>query len=87
MARDTIAFVEAVPAAPVDLVGCSDGATVALLVAWLRPDLVKRLVSSAASSTTGAGSRAQSSSTRRPTRSWATGTARSRPTAASTGRS
>jgi pimeloyl-ACP methyl ester carboxylesterase len=44
MARDTIAFVEAVPAAPVDLVGCSDGATVALLVAWLRPDLVKRLV-------------------------------------------
>ena len=31
-------------AGPVDLVGCSDGATVGLLVAWLRPDLVKRLV-------------------------------------------
>ena len=44
MARDTIAFIESVTAAPVDLVGCSDGATVALLVACLRPDLVKRLV-------------------------------------------
>ena len=44
MARDTIAFIEAVTAGPVDLVGCSDGASVALLVASLRPDLVKRLV-------------------------------------------
>ena len=44
MARDTIAFIEAVTAGPVDLVGCSDGASVALLVAWLRPDLVQRLV-------------------------------------------
>ena len=44
MARDTIAFIEAVTARPVDLVGCSDGASVALLVAWLRPDLVRRLV-------------------------------------------
>jgi len=44
MARDTIAFIEAVTASPVDLVGCSDGAIVGLLVAWLRPDLVKRLV-------------------------------------------
>ena len=44
MARDTIAFIEAVTGGPVDLVGCSDGASVGLLVAWLRPDLVKRLV-------------------------------------------
>jgi pimeloyl-ACP methyl ester carboxylesterase len=44
MARDTIAFIEAVTAGPVDLVGCSDGASVALLVAWMRPDLVQRLV-------------------------------------------
>ena len=44
MARDTIAFIEAMTAGPVDLVGCSDGAIVGLLVAWLRPDLVKRLV-------------------------------------------
>jgi pimeloyl-ACP methyl ester carboxylesterase len=44
MARDTIAFIEAVTSGPVDLVGCSDGASVGLLVAQLRPDLVKRLV-------------------------------------------
>ncbi|MFG1782286.1 alpha/beta fold hydrolase [Rhodococcus oryzae] len=44
MARDTIAFLESVPRAPVHLLGCSDGATVALLVALRRPDLVRRLV-------------------------------------------
>ena len=44
MARDTIAFVEAVAGGPVALAGCSDGASVGLLVAHLRPDLVKRLV-------------------------------------------
>jgi pimeloyl-ACP methyl ester carboxylesterase len=44
MARDTIAFIEAVAGGPVDLAGCSDGASVGLLVAHLRPDLVKRLV-------------------------------------------
>jgi pimeloyl-ACP methyl ester carboxylesterase len=43
MARDTIAFIEAVAGGPVELAGCSDGATVGLLVAHLRPDLVKRL--------------------------------------------
>ena len=43
MARDTIAFIEAVAGGPVELAGCSDGATVGLLVAYLRPDLVKRL--------------------------------------------
>jgi pimeloyl-ACP methyl ester carboxylesterase len=40
MVQDTIAFIERI--GPVDLVGCSDGATVGLLVAHLRPDLVKR---------------------------------------------
>jgi pimeloyl-ACP methyl ester carboxylesterase len=44
MAEDTIAFLEAVVESPVHLVGCSDGATVALLVALRRPDLVRRLV-------------------------------------------
>jgi pimeloyl-ACP methyl ester carboxylesterase len=44
MARDTIAFIEQVVGGPVHLLGCSDGATVGLLVAWLRPDLVRRLV-------------------------------------------
>lgn len=44
MARDTIAFLEHVVGGPAHLVGCSDGATVALLVAWLRPDLVRSLV-------------------------------------------
>lgn len=44
MAEDTIAFLESVPREPVHLLGCSDGATVALLVALRRPDLVRRLV-------------------------------------------
>ncbi|MDX8033091.1 alpha/beta hydrolase [Lentzea sp. BCCO 10_0856] len=42
MARDTIAFLE--KTGPAHLLGCSDGATVALLTAVLRPDLVQRLV-------------------------------------------
>jgi len=44
MAGDTAAFVEAVVGGPAHLVGCSDGATVALVTALLRPDLVGRLV-------------------------------------------
>lgn len=44
MAQDTIAFVEAAVGAPAHLVGYSDGATVALLVALSRPELVRRLV-------------------------------------------
>jgi pimeloyl-ACP methyl ester carboxylesterase len=39
MAQDTIAFLEAVVGGPAHLVGCSDGATVALLTALRRPDL------------------------------------------------
>ncbi len=44
MAEDTIAFIESVAAGPVHLLGCSDGAVVALTVALRRPDLVRRLV-------------------------------------------
>lgn len=44
MARDTIAFLETVVGRPAHLVGCSDGATVALLVALRRPELLDRLV-------------------------------------------
>lgn len=44
MARDTIAFLEAVAGGPAHLVGCSDGAIVALLAALRRPDLVRQLV-------------------------------------------
>ena len=44
MANDTIAFLDAVVGEPAHLVGCSDGATVALLVALRRPDLIRRLV-------------------------------------------
>src|SRR4029450_3579230 len=44
MADDTIAFLDQVVGAPADLVGHSDGAFVALLVAMQRPDLVHRLV-------------------------------------------
>src|SRR3954471_10799908 len=44
MAEDTIAFLEGVVGGPARLVGCSAGASVALLVALRRPDLVDRVV-------------------------------------------
>ncbi len=44
MAADTIAFMEAVGSGRAHLVGYSDGALVALLVALQRPELVDRLV-------------------------------------------
>jgi pimeloyl-ACP methyl ester carboxylesterase len=44
MADDTIAFVEQVIGGPAHLVGHSDGAVTAMLVAIQRPDLVRRLV-------------------------------------------
>src|SRR6266487_229228 len=44
MAQDTIAFLEAVVGGPADLVGHSDGAVVAMLVALRRPDLARQLV-------------------------------------------
>ncbi|WP_067696374.1 alpha/beta fold hydrolase [Nocardia jejuensis] len=44
MAQDTIAFLEKVVGEPAHLVGHSDGANVALLVALKRPDLVRRIV-------------------------------------------
>jgi pimeloyl-ACP methyl ester carboxylesterase len=44
MADDAIAFIEAVVGGPAHLLGHSDGAPVALLVALNRPDLVRRLV-------------------------------------------
>jgi pimeloyl-ACP methyl ester carboxylesterase len=44
MAQDTIAFLEQVVGGPAYLVGHSDGAPVALLVALRRPDLARRLV-------------------------------------------
>ncbi|MEV5016487.1 alpha/beta fold hydrolase [Streptomyces sp. NPDC053780] len=44
MADDTVAFLETVVDAPAHLVGWSDGAVVALLVALARPELVRRVV-------------------------------------------
>lgn len=44
MADDTIAFLDQVVGKPADLVGHSDGAFVAMLVAMQRPELVNRLV-------------------------------------------
>jgi pimeloyl-ACP methyl ester carboxylesterase len=44
MADDTIAFLDTVVGEAADLVGHSDGAFVAMLVAMQRPELVKRLV-------------------------------------------
>jgi pimeloyl-ACP methyl ester carboxylesterase len=43
MAEDTVAFLETVVGEPAHLVGCSDGAIVALLVALRRPDLVRQV--------------------------------------------
>lgn len=44
MADDTAAYLDATLSEPADLVGWSDGAVVAVLVAPGRPELVKRLV-------------------------------------------
>jgi pimeloyl-ACP methyl ester carboxylesterase len=44
MAEDTIAFLETVVGEPADVVGHSDGAFTAMLVAMERPELVNRLV-------------------------------------------
>jgi pimeloyl-ACP methyl ester carboxylesterase len=44
MAEDTAAFIESVLGGPVHLVGWSDGAILALMVALARPDLVRKLV-------------------------------------------
>lgn len=44
MAGDTIAFIQSVIGRPVYLLGSSDGTILALEVARLRPDLVRRLV-------------------------------------------
>jgi pimeloyl-ACP methyl ester carboxylesterase len=44
MAQDTIRFLEQVVGGPARVLGVSDGATVALLLALRRPDLVERLV-------------------------------------------
>ncbi len=44
MAEDTIGYLDLVPGGPAHLIGWSDGAVVALLVAQQRPDLIRRLV-------------------------------------------
>ncbi|HEY9287439.1 MAG TPA: alpha/beta hydrolase [Candidatus Dormibacteraeota bacterium] len=44
MAEDTINFIDKVIGRPIYLLGCSDGATLALTVALERPDLLRKLV-------------------------------------------
>ena len=48
MAADTIEFIAEIVGAPAHLVGWSDGGIVALLVAIVRPDLVRKVVAAAA---------------------------------------
>jgi pimeloyl-ACP methyl ester carboxylesterase len=49
LAEDMIAFLETVAGEPVHMVGWSGGGTVAIIVASLRPDLVRKLVAISAS--------------------------------------
>jgi pimeloyl-ACP methyl ester carboxylesterase len=51
MARDTIAFIEALGAERAHLVGWSDGANIALITGGLRPDLVRKIVAIGANAT------------------------------------
>ncbi len=51
MARDTIAFIEALGAERTHLVGWSDGANIALIIGGLRPDLVHKIVAIGANAT------------------------------------
>lgn len=44
MAEDTAAFIDKVVGSPVHLVGWSDGAILSIIVALMRPDLVRKLV-------------------------------------------
>lgn len=44
MAEDTVAFIDEVIGSPVHLVGWSDGAILAIMVALSRPDLVRKLI-------------------------------------------
>jgi pimeloyl-ACP methyl ester carboxylesterase len=84
MAQDTIAFFEQVVGGPAHLVGHSDGAVVALVVALRRPDLVRRLVFGAGVFHHDGWRRARSTWTRRPPLSSSTTTARSPLTGPST---
>jgi pimeloyl-ACP methyl ester carboxylesterase len=78
MTDDTIAFLETVVGQPADLVGHSDGAFVAMLVAMQRPELVKRLVMiSGGFNKSATRSRTRSGTSIRSPSSWAPPTARS----------
>ena len=44
MAEDTIALMDALATGPAHLAGWSDGGNIALLVAMMRPDLVRKVV-------------------------------------------
>jgi pimeloyl-ACP methyl ester carboxylesterase len=57
VADDMIRFLEQVVGGPARLIGVSDGAIVALIVALKRPDLAQRLICAAGVSTTEGGSR------------------------------
>ena len=78
MAQNTIAFIETVIGGPVRLLGCSDGAILALTVALRRPDLVRRLVFAAGVFHRDGWEDGSSTATRRISSGRAT--ARSRPT-------
>jgi pimeloyl-ACP methyl ester carboxylesterase len=87
MTDDTIAFLESVVGQPADLVGHSDGAFVAMLVAMQRPELMKRLVMiSGGFSKAGEAAPDAEWTSRRSPSSWAPPTARSPLMASTTSR-
>ena len=82
MAQDTITFIETVIGGPVHVLGCSDGAILALTIALRRPDLVRRLVFAAGVFHRDGGKTGSSTASRRISSGRAT--ARSHPTESAT---
>jgi pimeloyl-ACP methyl ester carboxylesterase len=87
MAADTIAFLERIVGGPAHLVGCSAGASLALVVALRRPDLARKVVVISGVFHRDGWARARSIRVRTRRTSSRAATRSSRPTAPNTSRS